>query len=316
VLSFLSPSGFIIEATTSAQEGFLKEFYSGFDQAFVLENEKETLEGFVRCLALNEGQSYSELSGKYGPFAEFILVARDPATSHRIGGANFITFLLSEPGKDTPVLTTHLNYIFINKSFQRQGLFARLVSDLPGIIFRLFAATITSKANESSKHLKGVTADIVRMLIFIEQNDPFRMPPEDYLEDTKLTGLDQIDRIEIWRKLGAKLIDFEYVQPQLSSDQEADRNLVLAVLGADGPNLSTCLLQAHLHRFFSISVLKGRDALDDGSSAAQLALLEEKCRAGQPIALLDVTPEVLRKAQAADKASRPSSLTQAVKTFS
>jgi hypothetical protein len=87
-----SASGLIIDATIAADDGLVEEFYRDYDQAFVLKNEKEQFEGFAECLALNSGDAYLTLVNRYGPFREFVLIARDPATGNRVAGANFIIF--------------------------------------------------------------------------------------------------------------------------------------------------------------------------------------------------------------------------------
>src|SRR5262249_24390137 len=114
-----------------------------------------------------------------------------------------------------------------------------------------------------------------------------RMPAEDYARDTDLTGLDQLARIGIWARLGAKIIDFDYVQPALSSAQSADENLVLAVLGASGEVLSACLLRQHLLRFFAISVLKGGDPPPGPTGGPQAAGLQRLCEEGRQVNLLE-----------------------------
>src|ERR1044072_5957604 len=84
-LSLVSTSGLVIEATTAADDGLLEEFYRDYDGAFVLENEKESYDGFAECLGLNAGDQYAKLVGRYGPFREFVAVVRDPATGARLG---------------------------------------------------------------------------------------------------------------------------------------------------------------------------------------------------------------------------------------
>src|SRR5262249_58288759 len=90
----VSTSGFVIDATTSAEDGLLQEFYGDYDRAFVLENEKEGYDGFVECLRLNDGDQYADLVRRYGPFREFVIVVREAATGARLAGANFIIFPL------------------------------------------------------------------------------------------------------------------------------------------------------------------------------------------------------------------------------
>jgi hypothetical protein len=280
-----SPSGLLIEASTGSSDGVFGQFYQDYDAAFVLENEKEGRAGFVECLALN-GKAYPELAARFGAFREFVLVARDGDGGPRIGGANFIAFPLQAPwASDTQLLSLNLNYVFINPPARRQGYLNRFVGDLPRVALTLFAATNAADVPPSWT-AAGSAGSPPQVLVFIEQNDPYRMSPEDYELDTGYTGLDQIARIRIWSRLGARVVDFPYVQPPLSHDQAADRSLVLAVLGAGAGALSACLLHDHLRRFFGISVLKGADPSGEPSAAQQLASLATLCAGRATIPLL------------------------------
>ena len=278
-----SPSGLLIEASTGSADGVLDQFYQDYDAAFVLENEKEGRDGFVECLALNDAP-YAGLAARFGAFREFVLVARGGAGSPRIGGANFIAFPLPEPGAaGAGLLSVNLNYVFINPPARRSGYLKRLVRDLPEIAHRLFAAT---NAADLPRQWRVSAGGLPPTLVFIEQNDPYRMSREEYERDTSYTGLDQIARIGIWSRLGARVVDFPYVQPPLSANQAADHNLLLAVLGAGGSSLSACLLGDHLRRFFGISVLKGADPLRDPVAARQLQALHAACAERRAIPLV------------------------------
>ena len=309
----MSSSGLEIEASTTDRDGLLAEFYSDYDEAFVLANEKESFEGFVDCLALNEGLPYERLTTAYGPYREFVLVARDPESGRRVGGANFITFPLSDQKSPAPpILSLNLNYAFITPAARRKGYFARLVRDLPGIALRLFAETKPRDVPPAwSAAPTQAGRDTPQILMFIEQNDPYRMSPEDYRQDTEYTGLDQLERIGIWARLGAKIVDFPYVQPPLTSDQEADPNLVYGVLGTRAETLGPCLLRGHLERFFGISVLKGSDLSKDATAAQQLSALTRMCEAHEPIRLLD--PAALDRSVSPATGRGPSSLREALR---
>jgi hypothetical protein len=283
-LQLQSLSGLLIEASTGSADGVLDQFYQDYDAAFVLENEKEGRDGFVECLALN-GAAYTGLAARFGAFREFVLIARDGTGGPRIGGANFIAFPLQEPAATGAagggLLSVNLNYVFINPPDRRRGHLKRLVRDLPDVAHRLFAAT--NAADLPRRRASGDGPP--QTLLFIEQNDPCRMSREEYERDTRYTGLDQIARIGLWSRLGARIVDFPYVQPPLSANQAADHNLLLAVLGAGGGALSACLLGDHLRRFFAISVLKGADPLLEPAAARQLRALHAACaeRRGIPL---------------------------------
>jgi hypothetical protein len=309
----VSTSGFVIDATTSAEDGLLQEFYSDYDRAFVLENEKEGYDGFVECLRLNDGDQYNDLVRRYGPFREFVIVVREAAAGGRLAGANFIIFPV--PLKKAPglVLSMNLNYVFVNSEFRKQGVFRKLVGDLPDVAYRLFAETNASDLPKEWRATAAKQASLPQVYTFIEQNDPFRMSSEDYERDTRLTGLDQVARIGLWSRLGARIVDFPYVQPPLSKDQAADQTLAYAVLGAADASLDACLLRAHLERFFGISVLKGADLSLEPTAAAQLSELSVACNNGRPVPLLDADTSMMGSELADQSANRPATLREALR---
>lgn len=314
-----SISGLLIEATTTSSDGILDQFYRDYDAAFVLPNEKESIAGFAECLALNAHEAYAGLARRFGPFREFVLVARERAAGPRIGGANFIAFPLRQSeGFDATILALHLNYVFVNPPARRRGYFTRLVRDLPDIALRLLAETNAADLPSAwcAPRRDGSSA-LPQTLVFIEQNDPYRMPRQAYELDTRYTGLDQFARIAIWSNLGARIIDFPYVQPPLSAHQAADDNLVLAVLGAEGGRLDACILQAHLERFFGISVLKGADPLLQPDAARQLRALAQSCAQKESLPLLSAgsLPDI-RPGEPHAEASRPLSLPDVLRTLS
>ena len=268
-LSWTCVSGrqIVFEASDDPEGPILGEFYQGYDEAFALPNEKEELAGFKECLALNYGPSYAALSQIYGPFREVVLTVRDGSSGRQIGGANFIAFPLPAA---TPVFSVNLNYVYIYPEWRRQGYLAELVKALHPI-----AADFFNKE-----------AAALPFLLFIEQNDPTQMSVQDYERDTDHSGLDQMRRIQIWSKLGARIIDFAYIQPALSKEQQPDTNLLYAVLGAKEDALSACLFLEHLKRFFAISVLKGGAPELDTSASAQIDVLGGYCTEGKEIPLL------------------------------
>jgi len=222
----------VIEATDSPGSAVLTSFFEGYDEAFVLPNEKEKLVGFEECLALNQGELYASLSSRYGPFREIVLVMRDGSSGTLIGGANLIAFPLVLAEKT--ILSVNLNYIFVQPCHRRRGYLGEMVKAVQFVARSAFEPPALS----------------LPLISFIEQNDPLRMSSEDYERDTEHSGLDQLKRIEIWSKLGARIVDFEYVQPALSPDQQPDTSLVYGVLGAEDEILDPCLLWEALLRHF------------------------------------------------------------------
>ncbi len=216
-----------------------------------------------------------------------------------VGGANFIVFA-TEPkdnGTARRCVLVHLNYVFVLPECRGDG-FLREIVDCVSSTAAAFAASKRDGGFGVLGRWLGFRA-WPKPLIFIEQNDPYRLSAEDYAADTAQSGIDQFTRIAVWAGLDALVVDFDYVQPPLSADQEPDTNLVLAVMGHDHPSLPAALLKAHLERFFAISVLKGSDPRATPSANAQLIALDAAARAGDQIALLPLAKDRLIAAGAA-----------------
>ncbi len=289
--------GLRVESTVDPESPVAGLFFQHYDRAFVLPHEKEGLEGFRECLALNHGESYERLRARYGPFREVVLVARE-AGGEIVGGANYIAYPL--PSDGSPILAVNLNYIFVVEAWRRRGYFRELLAAVERNAVQFFAP--------------GAAA--LQPIIFIEQNDPLRMTEEEYRRDTGHAGLDQIQRILIWAKLGARIVDFPYVQPPLSAAQSPDATLCYAVIGTTGPAIDACLLREHLMRFFAISVLKGGDPERDPTARPQLSELAKACAERRAIPLLDLSAlnhEALAAYLATPPEKRPHSLRDALR---
>ena len=257
---FVSASGLHVSVTFDGESQTLLEFYREYDKAFVLPNEKEELAGFQECLALNHGAVHDTLSKRYGEFREPCFVARETPEGPIVGGGNLIALPLE--GR----VTANLNYLFVSSAFRGKGFFRKVLGAALELTSRLFESPAAP-------------------LVFFEQNDPLAMSAEAYARDTEATGIDQVDRLRIWARVGARLVDFDYVQPPLSEMHSADHTLLYAVLGAEGPSIGSCLLAEHLSRFFAISVAKGKEL--GGVAREQVEALRELCTRGEEIALLE-----------------------------
>ena len=303
-LKATSAAGLTYDASTSAADGVLEQFFAAYDGSFVLANEKEGYSGFAECLALNEGAGYEALRARYGPFREFVAIVRD-AMDAVVGGLNLVTFPLTNPDGVGRALSLNLNYIFVTPSQRRRGVLKTVVRELPSLALALFAQT---NARDVPNEW-GTPHSSPTVYTFIEQNDPYRMTANDYALDTQATGLDQLARIALWARQGAKIVDFPYVQPALTADQKADPNLVYAVLGAKTSSLHPALLRQHLERFFAISVLKGRDPEGDPEARKQMARLVALEEIGGRVGLLEmVDPAVLPKPGSASDGDGTSTL--------
>jgi GNAT superfamily N-acetyltransferase len=259
----------VLHATDQGGGPVFERFFAGYDRAFVLPDEKEDRAGLSACLALNHGAAHARLVDRFGRFRELCLVA-ETADGRLIGGANFIA-MPAAGATAPPMVTANLNYVYVDRDFRGRG----------------YLRWLLDAVSETAAELFGERR---HALVFIEQNDPFLMSPEDYARDTKLTGVDQFARLRIWARLGARVVDFPYVQPALSADQQPDHCLIYSVLGTVAPELDPAILHGHLSRFFGISVLKGRPLASDPAAAAQLARLEAMAAARENIALLDPGP--------------------------
>lgn len=263
-------AGLTIETTDRGEGPVFDAFFAGYDRAFVLPDEKEDADGLRACLALNHGAAGEHLRAAFGPFRELCLLARD-ADGGVVGGANFIAMPAPDPERRA---TANLNYLYVDPAARGRGNLRRLVAAVMEIVGALFADAAGSLAP----------------LVFIEQNDPFAMSAEAYASDCAASGLDQIDRLRIWTRLGAKLVDFPYVQPALSAEQGPDATLVYSVLGTDAGSLDAALMRHHLAAFYGISVLKGAPLAADRTASAALAALDAKAAAGARVQLIDLAP--------------------------
>ena len=286
-----------LSSIAAPDSALVAQFYAGFDRAFVLPNEKETLDGIKQCLSLNTGKEGERLAARWGNVREYVAVAEHRGSM--VGGANFIVFA-TEPkdnGTARRCVLVHLNYVFVLPECRGDG-FLREIVDCVSSTAAAFAASKRDGGFGALGRWLGFRA-WPKPLIFIEQNDPYRLSAEDYAVDTAQAGIDQFTRIAVWASLGALVVDFDYVQPPLSADQDPDTNLLLAVKGHDHPSLPAALLKAHLERFFAISVLKGSDPRATPSADAQLIALDAAARADEQIALLPMAKNRLIAAGAA-----------------
>jgi GNAT superfamily N-acetyltransferase len=252
--------------TIDGDAPLLEQFYRGFDRCFILDSEKETLEGFRACLNQNASPVYEALQARYGDFMELLMLVTKTDSPEAIGGANWICF----PGLQGE-LSINLNYIYVLPEYRGHGYFKTLIAACESI-----SASMLARAGSRA----------VQTLIFTEHNHPWRMSMADQQIDSAHTALDQVDRMKIWATVGSRLIDFPYVQPPLSDEQEPMDSLVYAVKGAEGDTLDPLVLKHHLERFFGISVLKGQPLEESPTAQAQLERLSDMARAGEVIPLL------------------------------
>ncbi len=256
------PGGMILRASTFAGSGLVEHFFDGYDRAFVLPDEREEIEGFRACLALNQ-----TLPLAFGRRHRELILTLDAADGTLLGGANFLATAMTASGG--PPVSIALNYAYVERAARGRGMLRVLVDAV---------------ARSASLALSG-QADGPAPAIFIEQNDPLCLSDADYAADTAHAGIDQIDRLAIWARLGARLLDFPYVQPALSDEQKCDDGLIYAALAFPGDSVPPLWLHDHLQSFFGVSVRKGAPLEDDPAAIAQLVALASR---RDPVALLTV----------------------------
>ena len=248
--AFVLPGGVRVTASADPNSPVLRRFFEGYDRAFVLPDEREELDGFERCLALNATHRHA-----YGrTHCELVCVMEDE-TGVLLGGANFLATAIDRPG--APPAAVALNYVYVEEAARGRGLLRQTLSAV-----RALALTALD-----------LDPDGPPPAVFIEQNDPLRLTPEEYAEDTAHSGLDQVDRLAIWARVGARIVDFPYIQPALSADQQADDGLIYAAVDYPDEAVDVGLFHDHLESFFGISVLKGESEPPGGEASRQIAAL-------------------------------------------
>lgn len=251
--AFALPDGLNVLASGDPDSVILKRFFEGYNRAFVLPDEREELDGFRKCLALNLTHRYS-FGRKHGELVALI----EDKNGVLLGGANFLATLL-DVGPGTSCATVALNYIYVEEAARGRGLLRKALSAVEHLALEALQLDPNGAAPA----------------VFIEQNDPLRLTAEEYVADTSHSGLDQLDRLAIWARMGARVVDFPYVQPALSPLQQADDSLIYAVLNYFEDAVQSEVLRQHLESFFGISVLKGCPEAPEGAAMKQLRALDD-----------------------------------------
>ncbi|WGM32252.1 hypothetical protein [Brevundimonas sp. NIBR11] len=261
---FALPGGVTVRSTDDRASPLLGRFFEGYDRAFVLPNEREELDGFEACLDLNRTHRHA-----FGRIQSEQVVVLEDETGQRVGGINFLATAVGN-GRSAQACVA-LNYVYVEADARGRGLLRQCLTAV-----RTLAPAVL-----------GLAPDAPAPAIFIEQNDPLCLTAEEYAADTEHSGLDQLDRLAIWARVGARVVDFPYVQPALSADQEADDGLIYAAVDYPGDAVPAALLHDHLQSFFGISVLKGAAGPVGGDAARQISALAGRTA---PVPLLRMEP--------------------------
>jgi hypothetical protein len=295
--------GHWVQASDRADDGVLADFFPVYDAAFVLANEKEGMEGFIDCLALNHGGQHDDLRATCGQFRELVLVVRGAPEGPVLGGANILVLVHQASQATGFDYTLNLNYVFVTPGQRGKHLSRVLLAACQ----HLAAELVRGQPSPS------VSNTPPSGLIFLEINDPFRLTPEQYRIDSEHAGIDQLARLAYWSRMGAKVLNWSYVQPALSADQKDDDTLCLAVIGAPEGHLAASLVLYHLERFFAISVLKGQPVKSNDSAHAQVVRLRRAAGTGAGVTLLGLSERLSRLSyQLRQSLVRPLSLPMAL----
>lgn len=243
----------------------LSRFFAGYDRAFILPDEREELDGFRACLALNASHRHA-----FGRTHSELVAIFENADGKLLGGANFLATAIDH-GAKLPPATVALNYVYVDQAARGKGLLRLIL----GAVRELALAAL------------GLDRGGLSPAIFIEQNDPLRLTADEYAIDTAHSGTDQIDRLAIWARMGTRVLDFPYIQPALSAGRQADDGLIYAAVDYPGHSVDAGLLHDHLQSFFGISVLKGATDVPGGVASMQL---EELAKRAAPVPLLAIEP--------------------------
>jgi hypothetical protein len=248
-----------LETITDRKDSILHEFYHLFEDVFTLEDEREPIEGFQEVLRFNSDMN---AQAEFGPFLEPIFVLREPKTKELVAAANAAFYAYPERGKGYKFdASCQLNFILVREDLRGLGLANELL--------RILERDLTAFANRYCGQS--------RTFITCEQNNPARMNEEQIIVDARAALIDPYDRTLWWRRRGFSRLDFPYVQPPLSAEQETCDYLdyYVRIGGGATPeetSLPAAVLLEHLRRFFFVSV--GKFATDMTVNPQWLAVQE------------------------------------------
>lgn len=246
--------GIRVTASDDPTSPVLTRFFAGYDRCFILPDEREDMAGFEACLALNA--THRNAYGR--THAELVVIFED-REGRLLGGANFLATAIARE-ENQPTSSIALNYVYVEEAARGRGL------------LRVILATV----QDLGLIALGLDGKMPVPAIFIEQNDPLRLTAKEYAADTAHSGTDQIDRLAIWARMGARVVDFAYVQPALSPDHQPDDGLIYAAVNFPHDEISAGFLHDHLESYFGISVLKGQGENLRGIAAYQVAALSTR----------------------------------------
>lgn len=239
------------------------QIYALYEKIFTLPEERDTAENLQSILEVHHDANNQ---ARFGPSEECWIYARDPATKEVVGAVNIVALGVTDPEAAKHAdATMHINYLFVDPKYRTMGLGRHLLERADARARDIVAREMPDKS-----------ADTLRLFTFTEQNSPAKMTMAEYMQDNLSAGIDQCDRRNWWERQGYNQIDFPYVQPALSEDQDPCTGLDLCVKGAEGAKLPSSLLKYHFHRWASCSIMGGEDANEDETFRSQRRYLDRR----------------------------------------
>ncbi len=259
-----------IKIITSPLHPNLKDFYSLYNEFFVILEEREEFTGFKKTLSLNKS---SVLKKRYGNFEEVIICFFDPSSNKLIASVNFANYSYSKKlrKKFGYLGSTQLIYLFVHSSFRKFGIAKYILSLVEENYSKNFFLGI-----KGVKALNKKPSKKVKVLFFCEQNNPKQMSLHSQLIDSLGAKISQEDRGRWWSKRGYNVLKLNYFQPSLSKDSKSFNELVLLLKSNYSKKVPSELVWAHLDAYFSISVLKGINGNEDLAFIKQKKALKSK----------------------------------------
>jgi hypothetical protein len=282
-----------VESQRLSYEEILPEHGAAFDKLyaiyadlFPLPDEREPPEAFFEISALNQN---TEIQMKMGPWREIVAAIRLWQGGPLVGGHVFGVTTSPAHMKFGCRASVQAIYTFLERGARGKG-------QIPDMKAYMCAEAL-------AKFGFDPTRGGMPPLMFFEVNNPKRMTVEEIEQDTKRSGLDPHRRYVFWKRNGFAPLQFSYVQPRLRPDAEPVRYLDLFCTAGVADAIPAELILAHLSAFVSISVLKGRPAMED----ADFAKMAEALTPGRMISFVpDGAPEqksILLGARAAAQAA-------------
>jgi len=187
----------------SPKSPHLKEFYKLYKEFFILPDERESLSGFKKVLALNKDR---KLNRKFGDFEEAMICLFDPKSKTLLGAIDFCNYPASSKvrKKQGVIGFVQLVFLFVREDFRKFGIAKRLLTLVEEYYSRNFFFGVYGKEALHKKNFaKG------NILFFCEQNNPKRMSVRKQLIDSLGAKILQDDRVAWWKNdSGTKLLIF------------------------------------------------------------------------------------------------------------